>query len=62
MTDAVNQLQVAETATLSRTKGAAASRNEKRTALVKLLEQVRSHVQTTADANLEAAASIIQQG
>jgi len=60
VTDAVNQLQVAESATLSRTKGAAATRNEKRTALVKLLEQVKNHVQTTADANVETATSVIQ--
>ena len=60
VTDAINQLQVAETAALARTKGAVATRNEKRAALVSLLQHLRAHVQSTADANAENAASIIQ--
>jgi hypothetical protein len=60
VTDAINQLQVAETAALARTKGAVTTRNEKRAALISLLQQLRSHVQSTADANAENAASIIQ--
>ena len=60
VTDAIHQLDVAETATLSRTKGAAATRNDKRTALVKLLELLKGHIQNTADANVETAAAVIQ--
>jgi hypothetical protein len=60
VTDAIQHLQAAETATLSRTKGAATTRNEKRTALVKVLEQLKAYIQTTADANHETSASVIQ--
>jgi hypothetical protein len=60
VTDAIHQLQAAETATLSRTKGAATTRNEKRTALVKLMQQLKGYIQTTADASVETAASMIQ--
>jgi hypothetical protein len=57
---AVNDLQTAETAALARTKGAVALRNEKRAALVLLLQQLRGDVQEAADANIENGASIIQ--
>ena len=57
---AIEDLQTAETAALSRVKGAVAVRNEKRAALVTLLEQEKSYVQTTADANLETATSVIE--
>ena len=60
VTDAVHQLQAAETATLSRTKGAATARNEKRVALTKQLQQLKNHVQTTADASPDTSASIVQ--
>jgi hypothetical protein len=60
VTQAIQDLQAAETATLSRTKGAATTRNEKRLVLVKSLEQLKGHVQRTADANTENAASMIQ--
>ena len=60
ISDAIHQLQIAEAATLSRTRGAATLRNEKRTALVMLLQQMKNHVQTTADTNFETAASLIQ--
>ncbi len=60
VTDAINRLQTAETATLSRTKGAATSRNEKRATLVKLMDQLRNYIQTTADASVETSASMIQ--
>jgi hypothetical protein len=60
VTQAVHDLQAAETATLSRTKGATTLRNEKRLVLVKLLEQLKGHIQTSADANVENAASMIQ--
>jgi hypothetical protein len=60
VTTAINDFQVAETAALSRTKGAAATRNAKRTALVQLLEQLKTYVQTVADANLDKGAAVVQ--
>jgi len=57
---AVNDLQTAETAALARTKGAVATRNEKHTALVTLLQQLKGYAQATTDANVENGASIIQ--
>jgi hypothetical protein len=57
---AVNDLHTAETATLSRTKGAATVRNDKRAALVALLQQLRAYVQTVADATPENGAAIIE--
>src|SRR5215472_5198329 len=48
---AVDALRTAEAAALTRIKGAAAARNEKRQALVALLEQLRSEIQKTADAD-----------
>ena len=60
VTTAIDELQAAETAALTRAKGAAAIRNEKHTALVALLQQLRSYIQAAADANVENGASIIQ--
>ncbi|MGD0527593.1 MAG: fibronectin type III domain-containing protein [Polyangiaceae bacterium] len=60
ITAAINDLQTAETAALARTKGAVATRNEKRAALIVLLQQERGTVQAAADANIENGASIIQ--
>jgi hypothetical protein len=60
VTAAIDDLRAAETAALSRIKGAAAARNEKRTALVALLQQLRSYIQATADAGATNGASIIQ--
>jgi hypothetical protein len=45
-----------------RTTGAVALRNAKKAALVTLLEQWRTYVQSTADASPENAANIIQSG
>jgi hypothetical protein len=56
---AIADLQNAETAALARTKGAVVTRNEKKTALLQLLQQLRGTIQTTADANVENGASII---
>ena len=56
---AIADLQTAETAALARTKGAVVTRDEKRTALVQLLQQLKGTIQTTADANVETGASII---
>jgi hypothetical protein len=36
------------------------TRNEKRTALIALLQQLRAYIQAVADANVESGASIIQ--
>jgi len=60
ITTAIDQLQVAETAALARTKGAAAVRNDKRTALLTLLRQLRGYLQTVADTNPTTAASVIE--
>lgn len=60
VTAAINDLSSAETAALGRAKGAVATRNEKRTVLVALLEQVRAYVQAVADATPENGASIIE--
>ena len=60
VTSAINDLSAAETTALGRAKGAVATRNEKRTVLVALLEQLRAYVQSVADATPENGASIIQ--
>jgi hypothetical protein len=60
VTGAITALHSAETAALTRVKGAAATRNEKRAALVSLLEQLRAYVQAQADASPENGASIIE--
>ncbi len=60
ITTAINTLQNTETAALARTKGAVATRNEARTVLVTLLQQLKGNVRATADANVENSASIIE--
>jgi hypothetical protein len=60
LTAAIDDLRAAETAALARTKGAAAARDEKRTALVALLQQLRAHIQATADADATNGTSIIE--
>jgi hypothetical protein len=60
VTAAIDDLRAAETSALSRIKGAAAARNEKRTALVAQLQQLRAYIQATADADASNGASIIQ--
>ena len=57
---AVNALQAAETAALTRATGTVATRNEKRATLVALLELLRGYVQSVADASPENAISIIE--
>jgi lysylphosphatidylglycerol synthetase-like protein (DUF2156 family) len=57
---ALNDLETAEAAALARTKGAATARNQKRAALVALLELLKAYVQKTADVNLATAATVIQ--
>lgn len=56
----IEDLQAAETSAQARTKGAVALRNEKRQSLVTLLEEFRTYVQSTADANPENGPSIIE--
>src|ERR1700756_4702397 len=60
VTAAIDDLQLAETAALTRAKGTIAVRNEKRTALVTLLRQLKGYVQTVVDANTETGTSIIE--
>jgi hypothetical protein len=60
VTAAVDELRTAEAASLARTKGAAAARNDKRKALVTLLQQLRTHIQLIADADEANAPSIIE--
>jgi hypothetical protein len=57
---ALSDLHAAETAALSRAKGSATVRNDKRTVLVSLLQQLRGYVQSVADATPENGASIIE--
>jgi hypothetical protein len=57
---AVTDLHNSQTAALSRVKGAATVRNDKRTVLVSLLQQLRGTVQAVADATPENGAAIIE--
>ena len=59
VTVAIVALQDAQTSALTRVKGAVVTRNEKRTALLMLLQQLKGYIQTQADANVENGASII---
>jgi hypothetical protein len=56
---ALATLQTAETAALTRARGTAVTRNEKRATLVALLVQLRAYIQAQADAAVEHGASII---
>jgi hypothetical protein len=60
ITAAITALSTAETATLTRVKGAVATRNTARTELHTLLVELKGYVQTTANADPENSASIIQ--
>ena len=57
---AVSDLQAAETVALTRAKGTAAARNDKRAVVVSLLRQLGGYVQAIADATPENGASIIE--
>ena len=59
ISSAIADLETAEASARSRVKGAVAARNEKRAALVTLLEQLRGYVQTIADADQPHAAALI---
>ncbi len=56
---ALADLQAAETAALTRARGTAVTRNEKRATLIALLVQLKAYVQAQADADVEHGASII---
>jgi hypothetical protein len=60
VTAATGALHLAQTAVQARTKGTVAIRDEKRTALITLLKQLRGYVQSTADATPDNAVSIIE--
>jgi hypothetical protein len=60
VTAAIDDLEVSETATQSKVRGAAATRNVKRTTLVTLLHQLKADVQQVADASPEQAPTLIQ--
>jgi hypothetical protein len=60
LTAAVNDLHAAETVALSRAKGSATVRNDKRTVLASLLRQLGGYVQSVADATPENGAAIIE--
>jgi hypothetical protein len=60
VTAAIADLQTAETGAIGRAKGAVATRNEKRVVLASLLVQLKAYVQSTADADADNSASIIQ--
>ena len=59
ITQAIDDLQAAAAAALTRAKGTAQARNDKRSALVKLLENTRTYVQNVADGNNETALTVI---
>jgi hypothetical protein len=57
---ATDELEAAEKAALARTKGAVATRNEKRAVLIGLLKQLRAYVQGIADADVTNGPAIIE--
>jgi hypothetical protein len=57
---AITDLENAEAAVQTRAKGAVATRNEKRAALVALLQQLKGFVQKIADGDREHALALIQ--
>jgi hypothetical protein len=57
---AIAALQQSESSALARTKGAVTARNDRKAARVALLQQLRTYVQTVADADAENSAAIIQ--
>jgi hypothetical protein len=60
VTAAIAALQSAQSLALARTKGAVTARNDRKAALIALLQQLRMYVQTVADGDLENSAAIIQ--
>jgi hypothetical protein len=60
LTTAIAALQVAQSAAIARTKGAVTARNDKKAALVALLQELKADIQKIADANADNSAAIIQ--
>jgi hypothetical protein len=60
LTAAIDDLAAAQTAALTRIKGAVTTRNERRAALLGLLRQLRGNVQAAADANPDSGGTIIE--
>lgn len=60
VSQAIADLETAQTAAQARTHGAVVTRNQKRIALVAKLEQLKAYIQNIADANREEASGIIQ--
>jgi cell pole-organizing protein PopZ len=60
VTAAITALQTAQSAAIARTKGAVTARNDKQTALVSLLQEMKAYIQKTADADAENSAAVIQ--
>jgi hypothetical protein len=60
VTTAINDLDQAEQAALTKVHGAVATRNQQRLALLAKLELLRGYVQNIADADREQASGIIQ--
>jgi hypothetical protein len=58
--EAIVALDAAQTATCSRTAGTVPARDEKRRVLAMRLDQLLTHIQATADADPDSAASIIE--
>jgi hypothetical protein len=57
---AIADLETAETTVQSRAKGAVAARDQKRSALILLVEQLRAYVQKITDADSDHATELIQ--
>jgi hypothetical protein len=57
---AITDLETAQAAALSRVKGAVAARNDKRRALVALMQELKAYVQKVADGDQENGAALIQ--
>jgi hypothetical protein len=60
VTAATDDLRAAEAGAISRIKGAVAARNDKRKALVSVLGQLRTYIQTVADADEGNGPAIIE--
>jgi hypothetical protein len=60
LTAAITVLQTAQAAALARTKGAVTARNDKKAALVALLQELKAYIQKIADADPENSSALIQ--
>ncbi len=60
ITAAITALQTAESAAIARTKGAVTARNDKKAALVALLQELKAYIQKTGDADADNSAALIQ--